>query len=294
MVESYKQIEITCPTCGSVKIINVPEAIFTQKKFGTIKVQVPAGAICPGHHFIVFIDTKGVIRGYEKIDMSMKVPMEEKEKKPGFITLGTLINKFGLYGLFSLVHAKIFNYPHYFMRKQGSEDLSVILNKIGENLLPDSYKGKTHALQFLEEIDYNKIKLKEKDALLIDSQHNILQTPWDTKLTFEASIIEKSLEIIDDNEQFMLLKQEIAKLINEAEYVKSVLEGVKEIYADDLIERLSKDLLIPKINKYRLNLIKEFIQNRFSVDLTKKIKSKAEEYMGLYKPYGGRSQPRFG
>jgi len=281
MVESYKNIEVTCPTCGYIKSINVPEAIFTQKKFGTVKVQIPAGAICKEHQFIVFVDTKGIIRGYEKIDMLMKVPSEQKEKKPGWITLRTLIQKYGLYGLFSLIHAKVFNYPHYIIRKKGSEDISSILNKIGENVLPDNYKGKAHSIQFLEEIDYDKIKLKEKEALLIDSQLNILQTPWEEKLKFEESIVEEAIEIFDDKEQLIIIQQGISKLINEAEFVRDYLETINEIYEDDLIEHISQELKTSKMSKYRLSLIKVFISRYYDPKLISKIKNKVQEFLDL-------------
>ena len=66
MVE-YKQLSVNCPICEAGRDLNVPEAIFAQKKFGTIKIQVPPGAVCPEHQFIVFVDTKGIIRGYSKI-----------------------------------------------------------------------------------------------------------------------------------------------------------------------------------------------------------------------------------
>ena len=61
-----KQIEVKCPDCEAQRSINIPVAVFSQKKFGTIKVQVPPGAVCEEHQFIVFVDTKGVVRGYER------------------------------------------------------------------------------------------------------------------------------------------------------------------------------------------------------------------------------------
>ena len=97
-------------------------------------------------------------------------------------------------------------------------------------------------------------KSVRKDALLMDSQQNILQTPWEEKLKLEESIIKKALDIIDDNEQFIILQQEVAKIIREATHVKDILEDIKEIYEDDLIDRMSRELMIPKINHYRLSV----------------------------------------
>ncbi len=280
MAQAVKILEVTCPICQAVKNINVPEAVFSQKKFGTIKIQVPPGAICPDHQFIIFVDTKGIIRGYEKIDIHMAAPSEGAEKA-GVQTIRSFVRIFGLYGLFSLIHAKVFSYPCYIIVNPGEEKIPVVLlNKIGDGMLPETYRGASD-IKFIEATNYSKIKLKEKDALLMDSQQNILQTPWEEKLKLEESIIKKALDIIDDNEQFIILQQEVAKLIREAEHVKKILDPIKEIYEDDLIDRISRELMIPKINHYRLMLIKDFLRRRFSPKLPSKIKNKVEEFLNL-------------
>ena len=69
-----QEVELTCPTCQTFRKITVPAAIFAQKKFGTIKIQVPPGAVCREHQFIAFVDTKGIVRGYERIDLLMAMP----------------------------------------------------------------------------------------------------------------------------------------------------------------------------------------------------------------------------
>ena len=277
----YKELDVICPVCNTEKSINVPEAIFGQKKFGTFKIQVPTGAVCE-HTFIVFVDTKGIIRGYEKIDIMMAKPQEggEPAEEEGF-TVKKFIDLFGLYGLFSLIHARIFDYPAYILKSNGGgKDLSDLINKIGERMLPDKYRGES-GIKYLEKTNYDKIKVKEKDALILDDQNNILQTPWEEKLKFEESVIKKALEIFDENEQMIILEQDIAKLIKEAEQAAEILKNVKEIYEEDLIEELSKKMMIPKMNHYRLDLIKEFIKRRISAKLAKRIKNKVEEFLNL-------------
>ena len=281
MARSYKAIEAICPICGLSKSLNVPEVIFDQKKFGTIKIQVPIGAVCPEHQFIVFVDSEGIIRGYEKIDIQMAMPAAETElEKTGILTLRKLIQLFGLYGIFSMIHSKIFNYPVYIIIDENFKYSEDVLHAISETLLPERYKG-DKIVHFLEETNYGKIKLKEKNALLMDSHQNILQTPWEEKLKFEENLLKKALEILDEEEQLILMQQDIANLIKDAEYTKSILEDVKEIYEDDLIEQLSRDFTIPKITRYRLNLIKNFIRQRFSPKLASKIKNKVEEFLDL-------------
>ena len=238
-------------------------------------------AVCPDHQFIVFVDSKGIIRGYEKIDLQMAIPSEETEKeKRGIITLRKLIQMYGLYGVFNLIHAKIFNYPAYIMINNESENITDLMNIIGDSILPDQYKG-TAKVDFILENDYDKIKLKEKNALVLDSLKHILNTPWDEKLKFEEDLIKKAIEIIDEEEQLLLMQQGIAKFINEAEYTKTLLENIREIYEDELIERISKEMMVPKVTHYRLLLIKQFIKQRYSSKLASKIKNKVEEFLDL-------------
>ncbi len=276
---SYKEIEVTCPTCSIVKVIKVPMRIFSQKKFGTIKIQVPQGGVCKEHQFIVFVDTKGIIRGYDQIDLLMKRVAEGEEKTRRF-SIKHFVDIYGLYGLFCLIHAKIFNYPAYIIRDKESEDFSDVINKIGDTLLPEAYQG-TSNVSFFEEIDYNKIKLNDKNAFLMDTHQHILQTPWEEKLKFEEEMIKKALDIFDEDEQVNLIQQSISKLVREAEYVKRVLENVKEIYDEDLVDQIARELMIPKPNYYRISLIKDFIKQRYSPKLAAKIKSKVEEFLNL-------------
>ena len=278
MGEAFREIQVTCPDCSRVKNVMVPEKLFIQKKFGIIKIQIPQGGVCREHQFITFIDVKGVIRGYDRIDLLMKTTIEEQEVKR--FSLKHFIDIFGLYGVFCLIHAKIFNYPAYIIKDKSFEDISNIINRIGNNLLPEDYQG-TVSVKFLDETDYNKIKLNEKNAFVMDSHRHILQTPWQEKLKFEEEIIKKALDILNEEEQIILIQQNILSLIREAEYVKRVLEREREIFEKDLMEQISRELMIPKLNRYRMSLIKEFIKQRYSPKLTEKIKTKVEEFLEL-------------
>ncbi|MFX1322751.1 MAG: hypothetical protein ACFFAQ_14030 [Promethearchaeota archaeon] len=280
MLEAFKKIEVICPTCGETKSINIPESLFSQKKFGTIKIQVPVNAVCPKHQFIVFLDTKGMVRGYEKIDIAMLVtPVETEKEAAGILTLRKLIQLFGTYGVLSLMHAKILNYPSYIIKNENFAPTEQLLNLIGNRILPEKYREQNN-IRLLKESDYSNIKLKEKNALLIDSlTQNILQTPWKEKLKFEEEIVKRALEIINEEEQLHLLQQRIAIFIKEAEQAKHILEEVNEIYEEDLIEQVSREALMPRMNQNRLILIKEFIKRHYSPRLVSRIKTKVEEFL---------------
>jgi hypothetical protein len=280
MSETFKILEVVCPICGETKNINIPAGIFSQKKFGTIKIQVPVNAVCSKHQFIVFVDTKGIIRGYEKIDIQMGVTPEISEEEARRLNLRSLIQIFGIYGIFSLIHAKIFNYTTYIIKGKDFDYGEEILNSIGDTILPDNFR-KSKSIHLLDTQVLHKLNIKDKDALIMDTQQHIFQTPWNVKMKFEESIVKRALEIIDEQEQLKLLQQDIGRLINEANQAIYLLQDVKTMYEDELIEQLSKDLKIKPISNYRLNLIKEFIGRNISKALAAKIKSRVGEFLSI-------------
>ncbi|MFX1374457.1 MAG: hypothetical protein ACFFA0_01475 [Promethearchaeota archaeon] len=281
MSENFKALQVICPICRKTKSINIPSAIFSQKKFGTVKIQVPINAVCPEHQFIVFVDTKGIIRGYENIDLQMEIPTFESDREAQRrLNLNSLIRIFGIYGIFSLIHAKVFNYPTYILKDKNFEHNEEILNTIGDMLLPTGFTG-SKTIYLLDAPSINKINIKDKEALIMDTQAHIFQTPWSKKMKFEEEIVGRALEIIDEQEQLKLLQQDIGRLIEEAKHAAYILQDIKGIYEDELIEQLSKDLKTKTINNYRLNLIKEFISRNISKSLASKIKSRVGEFLSI-------------
>jgi hypothetical protein len=279
ITDTFKVLEVECPSCGRTKNVNIPESLFSQKKFGTIKIQIPVNAVCPEHQFIVFVDTKGIIRGYETIDILMAAVSPEVEREAaGRINLRNLIKIFGIYGIFSLIHAKIFNYHSYIIKDDNFEYSEDLLNSIGDNILPDLYKGHK-TIHIIENPDVNKIKVKDKTVLIMDASQHIYQTPWTKKLKFEEQIIKRALKIIDVEEQLKLLQQDISNFVSEVHYAVSILQDVDQIYDDDLIEKISRAMNVKKISHYRLNIIKEFIMRNISKKIVAKIKDRIGEFL---------------
>jgi len=276
MNQSTREILLTCPNCGIFKNLNIPESIFSQKKFGSIKIQVPVGAICSNHTFIVFINNKGHIVGYEKIDLQM-VQIDNQKQIEKKLSIKGLIDIFGIYGLLSLMHAFVFNYPIYIVAENDDfykkiENIKLLMEKF----LEEKYRN-VQSIEILRESDLNQIKIKNKNSLVIDSHKNILQTPWDEKLKFEESIVSKAMDIISYEEQLLLIQQNVDKFIKLCEETKKILGNVDKIYEEELIDQLSINLMSPKISNTQLILIKKFISNRNSADIANKIKNKAQD-----------------
>ena len=156
-----------------------------------------------------------------------------------------------------------------------SEDL---LNAIGDNILPELYKGHK-TIHIIENPDINKIKVKEKDSLIMDAFQHIYQTPWNTKLKFEEQIIKRALKIIDADEQLKLLQQDISNFVSEVHYAVSILQDVDQIYDDDLIDKISRAMNVKKISHHRFNLIKEFIIRNISKKIVAKIRDRIGEFL---------------
>lgn len=281
MERPKRKIELTCPVCQAKSTIEIPEQVFAQKQFGSIKIQVPPGAVCPEHQFIVFLDPKGLVRGYERIDILMGAPIQTEEEGKEFlgkVNLNQLIHMFGLYGVFSLMHAKFFGYESYVIKENASEEFSSRINEFLRKVTQNQYSNEK-VIHFIADTAYDRIKIDRKNSLLIDAHNNIMQTPWDEKLNFEESYVKKALEIINPEEQIILIQQDINNFIKEVNHTIRILEDVKEIYDTDLIDQLSKDLKISKISKYRINLIRNFISRNVSEKLAKKIQNKVQEFL---------------
>lgn len=271
MSDRYKNINVKCPICKTSKNLDLPRALFSQKEVGTIKIQIPPGAVCSDHQFIIFLDSDGMIRGYERIDLEMlESTIETKREVKGKITLKKLTQMMGIYGIFSLIHAKVFNYPAFIVVNENFEYNAAIINSIGNELLPERYRG-GRTIHLYKETEYDKVELNIKDALLLDINKHISQIPWDEKLKFEENIVEKALEIFDEQEQLYLIQRFISSFIEEAEYALKILENKDEISKKDLIKKITKQVRQAKINNYRLNLIIQFIKRRFSPRLVAKI-----------------------
>ena len=221
-----KQFDVSCPKCGSGKEISVPDSLFLQKKFGTVKIKVPKGAVCKDHNFIVFISTKGQIIGYDIIDAS--VSLDQKEKLPGDLidlTLDELIDAFGLNCVAGLIHAKLFDYPSFVIRNEEFALDIEQLNQLFDRLIPPKYRN-SNAIRD-EEFDsyvfpnpnyyYTTIKKEQADAYLINNQKLVIQVPWQIEIDFEKSILSNALGKKNKSEQLKYLAQYINQFISDVE-----------------------------------------------------------------------------
>jgi len=282
----YKAIDVACPQCGEGKVVRVPETLFSQKKYGHIKVQVPQGAVCQDHVFVVFLDVQGRILGYEKIDLSISSSAEGKPKEESYeedldqIKIQRFIDILGFRCVSGLIHAKLFNYPLYLIVEEKDKVNLEYINNVLDEIMPEVYKNK-RSLKVIRYSSYvfptvsyfyTLVKNQRKSAFLMNPKRHIVQMPWNTGLELEKSIIDTVLNSNKQNNQIKNLNYHITKFLEDVDQTLSILKTVKKIAKKDLTKKLSESSLTSTITKDRVNAIKEFIYRRFSPDLAKKIK----------------------
>ncbi len=282
MSTRLRRFEVSCPRCGLGREISVPESLFFDKKFGTVKIKIPQGAVCKEHNFIVFISTKGNIIGYDIIDAS--VSLDQKDKLPIDLinlTLDELIDAFGFNCVAGFIHAKLFDYNARIIRSEGFALDVGQLNELFDRLIPVKYRNSNVIMD--EEFDsyvfpnpnyyYTMVKKEHNSAFLINNRKLVIQVPWNTQIDFEKSILSNALGKKDKTEQLKYLTLYINQFISDIEFTMALLENAKSISEKELIKKLKEKLIVSTINRNRIVLIKEFISRRISKDLSKKIKN---------------------
>jgi hypothetical protein len=284
MEKTKRAISLTCPVCNKTKTTSIPEEIFSQKSFKSIKIQIPSGIVCPDHQFIVFLNNKGKVLGYERIDILVGNKTKEiikgksKDKEGDTLNLNILVDKFGLYGFLSIIHAQLFSYPVYIVRKNIKDKFLQQLNIFFDDIIKKELKASSE-IEIIGKIDYDDVDLEKKDVLLINEYNNIMQTPWDEKLKLEEDLVEKALGMFNPETQTTIIKQNIEKFIKQVNLTINFIEDKEEVYDDDIIKKLKTEFKKVKIDKERVKMIKKYIIRNISRDLGKKIKNIADEFL---------------
>ncbi|MFX1592205.1 MAG: hypothetical protein ACFFB6_07190 [Promethearchaeota archaeon] len=278
-------IEIACPNCGSEKAVNIPETLFTEKKFGHIKIEVPQGAVCKDHVFFVLLDVKGRILGYQTVDLSIKLETDTTPKEEArleddkTISLEQFIDIIGFNCFAGLIHAKLFNYPlHIIINNEFKVNLDVI-NKVLENIMPEKYKNtrKLKTIEFDDEIFptatffYALVKNQRRTSFLMNPHKHIIQMPWKTGLDLEKKIINSVLEKEEQDERLKFLTFFISKFLHDVDNTLLILENTKKMSKKNLVNKLKGISITSTITKDRVSCIKEFIHRRISPHIAKKI-----------------------
>ena len=265
------EVEVKCPfqDCPSKKIIKVPSHVFENKAFGTLKIQIAKGYVCPEHQFVVFLDKKGVVRGTEKIDMQIAVAQKIKPEQELTADLNTIDTSIGDFALCNIFHAFILDTPVVIVKKTLDEAILDQIILIFKNFFPDLFELK-NPLKIMNQNEFKDFKMT--NILVIDDKGFIINSPWQIdNFEFEKeNLIQKTLESKDIKTQIIIFKQLISTLMKKVEVVREMLNsGSGVIYAEDIKTKLEKEFLVKKVSDYDLNLIKEILKSKYLVDVSR-------------------------
>lgn len=285
LVNQEFKIEVTCPNpdCKKSNFVKIPSYLFDNKKIGTIKVQIHAD-ICCEHEFIVFVGKmKGKppkVRGYETVDLAIDLSKIIKTNKNNQIFLKDLLKNYGDYAVSSCLHALMLNCQIIFLRTEHDPNQSNQITNLLTNFLPSQYQSDIITISHILEIEYKRAKIT--DALVVNPQGLIANTPWsDISLTIEKQLIQKTLEILDDSLQPMILKQELETLFEKAQFIASIIKK-DHIFEEELSQKISQEF-DKQISKSELKLLKQIVEHRFKGNLKKiKIRSFSKLKEGLW------------
>ncbi|MFX1267762.1 MAG: hypothetical protein ACFFAK_07355 [Promethearchaeota archaeon] len=286
MEQAFKLLKIACPSCGMAKELKIPDSLFSEKKIGFIKIQVPQGAVCTDHIFIVLTDPKGKVLGYETFDVAISKEKEQfediKEEQSTGPSLKDLIKTFGFNCIAGLIHAKLFGYSSFMVSSlELNTDISELKNTI-ESIIPKPYRNSST----IDKIEYDGetfpspgyyysiLTSRRNNVFLINPYKHIIQSPWEIDIEYEQMVINHALKKDENGIQFKVLTEFLQRLLKDVDEAKFILENCKKISEKDLIKELNARLTLSSINKSRMRLIKEFIKRRISPDLAAKIKKK--------------------
>lgn len=283
MEQAVKELEIACPACGTIKSLRIPLKVFSQKKYGFIKIQVPQGAVCEDR-FMILVDQNGKILGYETIDMfisKLKPDDEVNVEQPKGISIKDYIHEFGFNCLAGIIHASLFGYPAFIITKMDENVDVKPLNEMIDGLIPENYRN-NHVLEKIEydpEIYpnpgfyYALVADQQKFDFLINTYKHVIQDPFETDIKYEQVILRNALKEKNENGiPFKTIADYILRFIRDVEFAASILSASEKISEKDLMKEMNDRLTLSSINKTRMKYIKEFINRRVSADLVSKIK----------------------
>ena len=280
--DDSKTIQVACPVpeCGCTKEVSVPKYLMEKKIVGTLKIQIHRGVCCP-HEFIVFIDRKGVIRGYENIDMSIDLAEYAGRTIGAKIYLRDLLNKFREYAIGSILHGIILKVPIVILRRSDEKSRSTEINTLLNEFLPEKQRIPM-IVSTIEEKDYKSAKID--DALVLSPDGLVANTPWsDIPLNYESDLMRKALDILDDEGQAIIIEQEIEYLFKKVEYVNEEIKKIVSIYEDDLKDLIKREFHEQNVSDYDIMLYKQVVKFRYKGPIEKiKIRSFSKLKEGLW------------
>lgn len=270
------ELTVKCPfdECSSKKKVKIPSYIFENKQFGTVKIQINRGIVCPEHQFVIFVDKKGKIRSYEKIDVQLTVakPVQEEKVDAKSLNLRSIMQEIGDFATLNIIHAFLLDISVVIFTEEENERRRIAINEICKSLFPDLFEQKK-PLKFMKREEFKRFTVQ--NLLAIDEKGYILSAPWEiNKFEFEEELLKKALNSKDFAAQRVIFGQAVTSLVKRVEHVRDFIADKDSVYEEDIKANLQDSFMQKKVSDYDIDLIKELLKFRYLIDTSKiKIRS---------------------
>ncbi|WP_371801663.1 hypothetical protein [Candidatus Lokiarchaeum ossiferum] len=264
---------ITCPTCQKSKDIEIPRELFETKTWGMVKVNIERDYCCE-HAFLAYFNKKGENAGYEKLDIIFDLKKTEEDLEQ--FHLKDLLKQYGEDNTCMIIHAMILNTPIIFLHKKYFKENRYIKATYKKDIF-QFIQLKQFLLKFVEntlssitlEFDTEYNQHPRTDALIISPTKEIERLPWvSIPIDFELNIIHKAMDVLDESVQYLVIQDEMQKILKKAEVFNKILDKWAAIYEEDIRKQLD-EAFETELDDYSYQLLVQILEIRFKADMSK-------------------------
>jgi len=275
-------ILVKCPveSCRKEKSFEIPKFLFENKQTGILELPVHKHDCCE-HEFIVFISKQGTkVSGYELIDTVVDISKLNETSQANKFYLESLLSKYGTLATSAILRAIILDKPIYIIRNENEKNLSNKIFNLLIQFIPDEYQNQMIKISHIFESGFKEAEIENK--LVISSTGIIVNTPWKSiSNNYERNLINEALKILDLEFQSIIIKEELRKILDKANFINKIIEK-KEIFENDLKININKRFNV-SISNLDFKLLKQIVSVRFGQEISKiKIKSLTKISEGLW------------
>jgi len=268
-------VEVFCPGCSKMGIIEVDEETIKQNTRGVAAINVLQDIVCK-HSFVVYIDKNLAVRDCFITDFTIELPQIEMEERvegveiPGTDEIDLLIISINLNALtIAYIIRGILQKKKILLLT----DIEILTNYILNLMMFIFTNYFDYDILILNRNDYKKNKKFYKNHLILEdkkivSDKSKILTP--DKMKIETSIVEKFLSEGQHETSLIILKNEIQKIHDISQYLMEIItdfKGKENVGKKELIAELQKTKKI-KITFAYLNFILEILKNYYNFDLS--------------------------
>ena len=269
------QVEVFCPACSKNGKIEVSEETIRQNTRGVAAVNVMQDIVCK-HSFVVYIDKNLAVRDCFITDFTIELPQIEIEERvegveiPSTDEIDLLIISINLNALtIAFIIRGILQKKKILLLT----DIEILTNYMLNLMMFIFTNYFDYDILILNREDYKKTKKLYKNHLILEDKKVIsdkskILAP--DKIKIETSIVEKFLSEGQHETSLIILKNEIQKIHDIAEYLMEIItnfRGKDNVGKKELIAELQKTKGI-KITFAYLNFILEILKSYFDFDLS--------------------------